>query len=175
MSKQSEHKNDQPKTLTGNEAISKLRDLIKEIDFCMLTTVDEDGTLRSRPMSTQDAEFDGDLWFLTSDASGKAGEIQREHQVNLSYADIGKQTYVSVSGVGTIVHDRAKIEEYWNPFYNAYFPEGKDSPDLALLKVHVNKAEYWESDGKIASILQMAKALITGGETDLGENAKIKL
>lgn len=175
MTDQKNQASQQPRTLTGREAVDKLRELIKEIDFCMLTTVDEDGSLRSRPMSTQDAEFDGDLWFLTSDEGGKAAEVQREHQVNVSYADIGKQTYVSVSGIATILHDRAKIEEFWNPFYKAYFPEGKDSRDLALLKVSVHKAEYWESDGKVASLLQMAKALITGGETDLGDNAKIDL
>lgn len=160
---------------TRTDAIEKLRSLIKDIDFCMLTTVDEDGTLRSRPMSTQDAEFDGDLWFFTSDATPKAREVQRERQVNVSYADIGKQVYVSVSGTATLVHDRARMEQYWNPALKIWFPDGLETPDLALMKVNVSKAEYWESDGKVATILEMAKALITGDEAEMGENKKLTL
>lgn len=165
----------QGQTTGRADAIEKLRELIKDIDFCMFTTVDEDGTLRSRPMSTQDAEFDGDLWFFTSDATPKAQEVQRERQVNVSYADTGKHVYVSVSGTATLVHDRAKMEQYWNPALKIWFPEGLETPDLALIKVSVSKAEYWESDGKVATLLEMAKALITGSEAEMGENKKLTL
>lgn len=166
---------DDRKVFTHTEAIEKLRDLIKDIDFCMLTTVDEDGTLRSRPMSTQDAEFDGDLWFFTYDSSPKAQEVRHERQVNVSYADIGAQTYISVSGTATLVRDRAKMEQYWSPEYKAYFPDGLETPDLALMKVHVQKAEYWESDGRVATLLQIAKAALTGTEFEGGDNQKLTL
>jgi general stress protein 26 len=166
---------DDRKLFTRTEAIEKLRDLIKDIDFCMLTTVDEDGTLRSRPMSTQDAEFDGDLWFFTYDPSPKAQEVRNERQVNVSYADIGAHTYVSVSGTATLVHDRAKMEQYWHPAHKIYFPDGLETPGLALLKVEVSKAEYWESDGKVATLLEMAKSVVTGSEFEGGDNQKLTL
>ncbi len=50
----------------------------------MLTTIDTDGVLRSRPMSTQKTEIDGDLWFFTSDKTHKTEEIERENRVNVN-------------------------------------------------------------------------------------------
>ena len=157
------------------ESIQKLNDLIDEIGFAMLTTIDE-GVLRSRPMQTQDFEFDGDLWFFTSSKTHKAEEIEKDSRVNVSYASPATNTYVSVSGTAQIVKDKAKIDEYWNDILRAWFPEGKDSPDLVLLKVAVEQAEYWDSPS--SSIMQIAgfvKALATGERADGGENRKINL
>jgi general stress protein 26 len=163
-------------TLNYQESIEKLRDLIKDIDFAMLTTVDDnDGTLRSRPMSTQDVEFDGQLWFFIYDDSAKVDEIQQQRQVNVSYADPANQTYISVSGTADVVHDRAKMQQFWKPELKIYFPDGLETPNIALLRVDVQKAEYWQSDGKVASILQIAKALVTGSEYEGGKNEKINL
>jgi general stress protein 26 len=160
---------------TRRENIEKLRELIKDIDIAMLTTVDEDGTLRSRPMGTQDAEFDGDLWFITSVDGGKVEEIRQERQVNVSYADTRGHRYVSVSGTATVIDDRAKVEEFWQPIYKAYFPEGKDDPKLRVMKISVLKAEYWDSPGGIIpTIIGFAQAL-AGQEADLGENKKLNL
>jgi general stress protein 26 len=159
---------------TNQEAIKKLRELINDIDIAMLTTVDEDGTLRSRPMGTQKAEFDGDLWFLTRVDTAKVDEIQRESQVNVSYAKPDKNRFVSVSGTAVLIHDKAKIDEFWDPIYKAFFPEGKDDPRLRLLKVNVQKAEYWTADNFIATAIGFAKAL-AGQESDLGENEKLSL
>ena len=159
---------------TNQEAITKLRELINDIDIAMLTTVDDDGTLRSRPMGTQKAEFDGDLWFLTRVDTAKVDEIQRESQVNVSYAKPDKNRYVSVSGTAVLVSDKAKIDEFWDPIYKAFFPEGKDDPRLRLLKVHVQKAEFWTTDNLIATVIGFAKAL-AGQESDIGENEKLQL
>lgn len=159
---------------THQERIEILRELIKDIDFCMLTTVNEDGRLLSRPMSTQQVEFDGDLWFITSVDTGKAGDIQRESQVNVSYAKPDKHRFVSVSGAAVIVNDRAKINDLWSPVYKAYFPNGKDDPNLRLIKVRVDQAEYWDSKGLIPTIIAFAQAM-TGKEAEIAENEKIKL
>ncbi len=155
------------------ESIEKLGILIKEIDFCMLTTMDE-GFLRSRPMSTQKFEFDGDLWFFTSDQTHKIEEIERDNRVNVSYADPAESRYVSVSGVAEIVKDKAKIEELWNPILKAWFPKGLDDPALCLLKVAVEKAEYWESpSGTLVQVAGFVKAIVTGKEAQWGDNEKI--
>jgi general stress protein 26 len=162
--------------MTRPEAISKLGELIKEIDFAMFTTVDQDGTLRSRPMSTQQVEFDGDLWFFTGASTDKVDEIQHDQQVNLAYADPKNQRYVSVSGSARLVRDQAKIKELWNPAYKAWFPKGLEDPDLALLQVSVSKAEYWDSPSStVAHIIGFAKAIATGQSYQGGENEKINL
>lgn len=160
----------------NNEDIKKLRELIKDIRFAMLTTAEEDGTLRSRPMATQQTEFDGDLWFFTSADTAKVDEIKQDRHVNVSYADPEKQKYVSVSGKAELVRDREKIEELWNPILKAWFPEGLDDPNLALLKVNVEQAEYWNSPSSaVVRLVGFAKALVTGEPYAAGENAKINL
>src|SRR5690349_5444959 len=157
--------------------IEKIRDLIKGIRFAMLTTVDTDGSLRSRPMATQEAEFDGELWFFTGASSPKVDEVERDHRVNVSYAAPDDNTYVSVSGTARMVRDKAKAKELWNPALKAWFPEGLDDPDLALLRVRVEKAEYWDSpSSKMVQLYGLAKAMLTGKRADdIGENEKIDL
>jgi general stress protein 26 len=160
----------------GAEAREKLVSLIRDIHIAMLTTVDSDGSrdiLRSRPMGTIEAEFDGDIWFFTSDQSGKVDDIAREHSVNVAYSS--GEAWVSVSGTASLVHDRAKMEALWNPVLKAWFPDGLDTPDIALLRVRVHEAEYWESHGKVAQAVGLLKALVTGQESDAGENAKLML
>lgn len=157
------------------EAVKKLNDLIEGIEVAMLTTNDG-GTLRSRPMQTQDFEFDGDLWFFTSSETHKTEELERDNRVNVSYAAPDDNTYVSVSGRGSIVKDKAKIDEYWSDIYKAWFPEGKDSPDLVLLKISVEQAEYWDSSSSaIVQVAGFLKALVTGTRAEGGENEKIDL
>ncbi|MBC7929680.1 MAG: pyridoxamine 5'-phosphate oxidase family protein [Rubrivivax sp.] len=159
-----------------DEQIKKLAEMVKEIDFAMLTTVEPDGTLRSRPMSTQKIEFDGDLWFFTNASTPKVDDIGHEQNVNVSYARPEEQQYVSVSGKAQLVRDRAKIEELWNPAYKAWFPEGLDDPDLALLKVVAEKAEYWDGNSSVvAHLVGLVKAVATGTAYHGGENEKLDL
>lgn len=156
--------------------IKKLGELIKGIRFAMLTTVDDDGTLRSRPMATQQIEFDGDLWFFTQASSPKVAEVDREHQVNLNYSDSSKQTYVSVSGIATLVRDRKKFEELWNPVYKTFFPKGLEDPELALLRVSVEKAEYWDQPhNPVVRAFAFAKAYATKNAEKLGDHEKLNL
>ena len=158
------------------DAIKTLGALIKDIKFAMLTTVEDDGSLRSRPMATQQAEFDGDLWFFTGASSAKVGEVQRDRQVNVSYADTDGQRYVSVSGTAQLVRDRAKIKELWNPIFKAWFPDGLDDPDLALLKVAVERAEFWDSpSSKVVQLYGFVKAVATGKRPsdEIGDNEKL--
>jgi general stress protein 26 len=160
---------------TREESINKLKELIEEIDFAMLTTLSGD-KLHSRPMSTQQVEFDGDLWFFTSDQTHKVEEIERDNRVNIAYSKPESNTYISVSGRASLVKDRAKIEELWNPIHKPWFPKGLDDPHLALLKITVEEAEYWDSSSStLVQIAGFIKALATGQEADGGDHGKIKL
>lgn len=162
--------------LSGQEAVEKLREMIKDIDFTMFTTEMLDGRLRSRPMSTQKEVFDGkSLWFFTHADDPKVDEIQDDADVCLGYSDNKKMRYVSVTGKGYLVRDQAKIDELWNPMYEAWFPKGKDDPNTALIRVDVEEAEYWESPGMIRFALSFVKSLVTDTELDAGENMKIDL
>jgi len=159
-----------------SERIKKLSEMIKDIEIAMLTTAEPDGTLRSRPMATQKFEFDGDLWFFTRASSPKVDEIEQEHRVNVSYAAPDKQRYVSVSGRARLVRDKSKIKELWSPVLKAWFPKGLDDPDLALLKVSVEQAEYWDSPSStVAHLVGFVKAVATGTTYQPGENEKLNL
>lgn len=162
--------------LSRQEQIEKLGEMIKDIDFSMLTTALPDGTLRSRPMSTQNKNFDGTLWFFTRADSGKVHEIEDDQHVNISYADTSSQTYISVSGKAKLNRDRAKIEELWSAPLKAWFPDGKDDPQLALLEVKVESAEYWDSSSSaMAHLFGFVKSTVTGQSYEPGENEKIEL
>lgn len=164
-------------TQTRENDLEKLRELVKDIDFCMLTTVDEGGDLHSRPMSSNgDIDEDGDLWFFTSASSHKVSEIEKLPKVNVSFADPDNQRYISVSGTAQLVRDRAKIDELWRPEFKIWFPEGKDDPEVALLRVNLEKAEYWDSPSStIGYALSFVSSLVTGKQPDLSENRKVNL
>lgn len=165
------------KAMTQDDKLSKLREIVKAVDICMLTTVDERGELHSRPMSNnRDVEFDGDLWFFTYGSSHKVDEVGRVPNVNASFADVDGQLYASLTGQAEVVRDRAKIEELWKPELRAWFPDGVETPDIALLKVTVERAEYWDgSQSLVAHAVSFVSSLVTGKSAQLGENEKIEL
>lgn len=146
-----------------DQNVARLASLIKDFKVAMLTTIEPGGQLRSRPMATQKTEFDGQLWFFTELDSAKVDEIDREQQVGVSYANPDQQIYVSVSGTARVVRDRARIEELWSPLYKAFFPKGLDDPNIALLRVDAEQAEYWDSpSGKLVQLAGFVKAIATG-------------
>ncbi len=153
----------------------KLWEKIKDVRVAMMTTLEEDGGLRSRPMYTQQVDFDGELWFFTADDSSKVEEISREHQVNLNYAEPKSSLYVSVSGVAELVKDHSKIEELWSPMLKAWFKGGLDDPHLALLRVRVTEAEYWDdTSNKMSQLVGMVKAALGGKSYESDEHGVIK-
>lgn len=165
------------KELTQEEKVKKLIEIVKAVDICMLTTTDEQGNLHSRPMSNnRDIEYNGDLWFFTYGASHKVDEVGRVPQVNASFADTDEQQYASLTGKAEVVRDRSKIEELWKPQLKAWFPEGIDTPDIALLKVRVERAEYWDgSQSIVAHAVSLVSSLVKGKPAQLGENEKLEL
>ncbi|RZA23780.1 MAG: general stress protein [Proteobacteria bacterium] len=146
------------------EGVLHLMELIDEIQTAMLTTIDRDGTLRSRPMITQKSHGDGTLWFFSLDHFGKADELNRDPRVNVTYSMPDKKQFISISGLAELVHDETKKKELWDPELKAWFPEGVDDRHLALLKVYIQKAEYWDvPSNRLVEMLSFTKAVLTGG------------
>jgi general stress protein 26 len=162
---------------TRNADFQKLREMIKDIDFCMLTTLDENSDLHSRPMSLNgEADQEGNLWFFTQGHSHKVSEINKTPKCNVSFAKPDDHRYVSITGKASLVTDKAKIEELWQPTLKAWFPKGTEEPDIALLRVSIEKAEYWDSpNGAVAQVIGFVKAIVTGEQADWGENKKLEL
>lgn len=157
-----------------NATLDKVAEMVGEAKFAMLTTMEKDGTLRSRPMATMELDGGGNLWFFTSRSSPKVEETDQHRQVNLCYVRSEKQDYLSVSGVAQLIDDKEKMKALWTPWIKPWFPQGLDDPDLALLKVRIGEAEYWDApDSAISRTYGLVKALATGNTDALGENRKI--
>jgi general stress protein 26 len=159
---------------TREEAIKTIGGIIKGVKFAMMTFVTDEGHLHSQPMTTQDAEFGGDVWFIGSKTSDLVSSLRSRPQVNLGYSEQSKG-WVSIDGQAQLITDQAKLDELWSDLYKAYFPEGKTDPDIQLIKVEADGAHYWESNGRLSSMFQMAKAALTGTQPDHGESATVKL
>jgi general stress protein 26 len=143
--------------------------------FAMLTTLDVDGSLTARPMTLSQKEFDGTLWFFTSMKSPVADAVAANPDVGVQFVDTHKDFYVSLSGEAVLERDRVRIDGLWSPLMKAYFPLGKDDPDLVLVRVDVYKAEYWDvKESKPVQLFKMARAIAKGERADdLGEHATI--
>jgi general stress protein 26 len=141
---------DRMKEETREDNIRRLGSLLEGFEVAMLTTLQtRDGSLHSRPMMTQEMPFDGTLNFLTKFSTDKIDEIRAGSQVNLTYVSPSIGRYISISGAAYILRDRIRIEAMWSEIYRAWFPQGIDEPDLALLRVDVIEAEIWDAASRI--------------------------
>src|SRR5690606_18318925 len=150
------------------DAIEKGRDVIKGIDIAMLTSLTKDGIV-SRPMKTQEVEFDGDLWFLTMKDTEKYDELKQHPQVNVTYAG---QSYVSIRGTAELINDRGKIKEFWNVAYEKLLDTTSDDPNLILIKVKAETAEYWDMGNKLKLMKQIINKL-TGNKAETSDTNEI--
>ena len=132
---------------TSQKGFDKLISMIGALEVGMLTTANADGVLRSRPMATQKTT-DGKLYFFTSKTSLKVEGAGADASVNVSYADPGNQTYVSVSGRARISRGKNKIREIWTESARRWFPQGPDDERLAVLEVDITKADFWDIDAQ---------------------------
>lgn len=160
-----------------SEQLNTIVSKIEHVRFGMFTTSDDTRTLTSRPLTQQQVDTNGQMWFIVSDEAAYTRDLLNNPQVNVSFAEPSDSLYVSVCGRAELVRDRAKTEELWNPMVKAWFPGGLDDPHLALIKVTIQSAEYWDSDAsKMRQFFEMAKAAFTGDKPkDLGEHGKVEL
>jgi general stress protein 26 len=160
-------------TQIANHDTEKVWELSEKIDFCMLVTR-HGGAMRSRPMSTHVDRAANAFLFLTSVDDYKDDEIAKDPSVNLAFADNKGMRYLSVSGNASILNNREKIKELWSVPAEAWWDSPED-PSIRILKVLPDSAEYWESPGKIVSMIKMAAAAVSDSKPNLGDNVKVTM
>lgn len=164
---------------TNDSPHATLWKLIKDIRFGMLTHRAASGMLHAHPLTTQNREIDehSQLFFFISRQSELYTRLRADSQVNVTYADPGQDSYVSLSGAAGFIEDPAKKEALWSPAAKAWFPGGVTDPNLVLLAVHIGHAEYWDvTDSKMVQLFKMAKAAVTGTPpSHLGEHQELTL
>lgn len=153
--------------------------LLKDIKFGMFTSRHGNGHLHARPMTVQNKDIgaDSSLWFFMSRSNDAVADLAQDPSVNVSFADPSDDSYVSITGDASVVEDMAKKEQLFSPIAKAWFPGGAADPDLALVRVAIVHAGYWDIEkSKIVQLYDMAKAAVTGKPpTELGEHAEIRM
>jgi general stress protein 26 len=154
-------------------ALAELARLIDGIPVAMVTTIADDGLLGCRPMLLERLEPDGSLTFLTHLSSQKVHEVVRDARANVAFVSDKGDRYVSVSGVAAATHDTARMQMLWNPTYRAWFPQGPDDPDSAILTIEIERIEYWDvPTSRVVRLWCAVKAMATGQVVEAGEHQR---
>jgi general stress protein 26 len=162
-------------SVSRTEALETIGRIIGKVKIGMLTTVAADGHMHSRPMDTHDQEYDGDLWFFSEASSRKVDEVRANSRVNVTYAS--GNSYVSLAGTASLVTDVAKKRALWKDDLKAWFENGPEDPNVLLIHVRGESAEYWEGPpgGKIGSAVAAITVMLTGNEEAFGTNERVDL
>ncbi len=164
------------KNLYDNDAIEKIKGLVKSADICLFTTDLSTVPLVTRPMSTQHVDDEGALWFLSERSSDKNRDIEKDKRVQLFYFNKSNSEYLSIYGNAEISTDKDKIKELWTPIAKAWFTEGVDDPGISIIKVKTIEAYYWDTkNNKMVAMLKILAGSIIGKTMDDGIEGKIKM
>jgi len=162
--------------LSAQDAIDKLKELIKSESICFFCTQLTKQPITTRPMSTQKVDDHGNIWFMSSIKSNKNTEIGQDNMVQLFYSNPSSYEFLSVLGNATITTDREKIYEMWTPFAKAWFKDGKEDTNISLIKVTPQSAYYWDTkNNKMISMIQMFASMLTGSAPDGGVEGTLKV
>ncbi len=161
--------------LSQAEAVKKIDEIVTAARTCMFCTDLSNQPFHTRPMAIQEVDDSGNLWFISSARSNKNFEILEDNRVQLLFADASSSRYLSVYGVATIYKDKEHIDAVWSPVAKAWFEEGKDDPDVTVIRVMPSQAYYWDTkDGKIVTLLKIAASAVTGMEKDGGVEGNLR-
>lgn len=164
-------------TLTQQKGIQQLKELISEIEICLFCT-NLKGNMGStcRPMEAQKVCDRGNIWFFSDIASDKTKEIEKDKNVQLFYSHPGKNSYLVVNGEAEIITDKKQIEDLWSPTVKVWFKEGKEAPNISIIKVVPSSAYYWDTKGnKMVNFFKMILSVVSETELDIRIKGEIKL
>lgn len=149
------------KDLAATDAVKKMREIAKDANICMFVTDLSNRPLSGRPMATQEVDDAGSIWFMSHRDSDKNHHIENDDHVQLFYSHTNNYEYLSVFGRAEIVHDQRKIEELWTQMAKTWFKEGKDDPNISLIKVTPEDAYYWDTkNNKMVSLIKFAMGAV---------------
>ncbi len=165
------------KNMYHQEAIAKLKTIIDDIDVGCICTFNNDSPYpHVVPMSRQEVDEAGNIWYICSAESETHQNLQKDNKISLSYADPKNYTFLSINGTATLSRDQERIDRYWNKMMEAWFEKGKEDPNIRLLMVSPQEAHYWDSgSNKIATLFSLLKNAITGSKEDIGREGDLNL
>jgi len=121
-----------------------------------LTGVEEG---HSQPMTAQFEEDhdEGPIWFFTAKDTDLVRAMGEGHRAVAHFASKGHDLFASLHGELVLDNDRATIDRLWNRFVAAWFPGGKDDPNLTLIRLEPERAQVWLNENNLVAV---AKILI---------------
>lgn len=163
--------------LHNEKAIGKLKTMVDNIDIGMLcTSMKDDDYVHAVPMSRQEVDESGNIWFLFSSESESHRHLMQNEKVSLLYADIGSYNFLSLNGVGEISRDRSRVEKYWNKMVEGWFEKGVEDPRIRLLKVVPSEAHYWDNKtNKLVTFFKVVASAVSGEKLDIGREGDLNL
>jgi len=163
--------------LSGDAATDKVRSLLKFFRSTMMITA-ANGYPHSRPMGVQGKadEFEGTLWFFTDRDCRKVSEIKKDPSVSLMFQSDSDSAYMHLFGRASMVDDKAKMKELYNPLLKTWFPKGLDDPRMTLIRFDADHGDFWDSPGGMLQVLAaFTKSIVTGQRGQGGEMGDVKL
>lgn len=123
------------------------------------------------PMSHYTDRKVGVLWFITAKDTDLARSVAPGPQDAMHVvSDGGQGLYARIHGTLSLSDNRAKLDELWNAVASSWFEDGKQDPDVQLLRLDLTEAEVWATGGSMAFLYQIAKSKITGDKPDMGDH-----
>lgn len=163
--------------LHSQEASEKLKEMVDKIDIGMMCTFPSGSDYpHAVPMSRQEVDQEGNIWFLFSSESETHRNLLINSKLSLLYAHVGDYNFLSVNGTAEISRDQEKIDQYWNKMIEAWFEKGKEDPRIRVLKVIPIEAHYWDNkSNKLVTLLKVAASAVSGQQLDIGREGKLSL
>ncbi|MEG1020786.1 MAG: pyridoxamine 5'-phosphate oxidase family protein [Myroides sp.] len=163
--------------LNNTEAIEKLKKMVDSIDIGMLSTFTKGTNYpHSIPMSRQEVDYQGNIWFLFSAESDTYQHLQQNKEVSLTFADVKSYEFLSINGTGEVSRDAARIDKYWNDMIAAWFEKGKEDPNIRILKIIPAEAHYWDNKtNKLITFFKVAASAVTGSKMDIGREGDLNI
>lgn len=163
--------------LSNREAVDKLKEMVDKTDVGILCSFVTDSDYpHAVPMSRQEVDEEGNIWFLFSAESETHRHILENNKVSLLYANVGDYSFLSINGIAEISLSPDRIDKYWNKMVEAWFEKGRENPNIRVLKVMPGEAHYWDTkSNKLVTLLKVAASAVSGQQLDVGREGKLNL
>jgi len=163
--------------LTGTDAASKIKELVEISKTCFFCTAEASADyFGTRPMSVQQVDDAGHLWFLSADDSHKNLELTANPTVKLYFQGSPHSDFLFLQGTATVSRDKEKIKELWNPIIKTWFTGGIDDPRITVIHVAPTEGYYWDTKhGMAVAGIKMLIGAAMGKTMDDSIEGKIEV
>src|SRR5690606_18598087 len=126
------------------------------------------------PMSRQEVDENGHIWFLFSSESDTHQHLQRNDKVSLLFSDISNYIFLNINGKARISQDQGRIDKYWSNMVAAWFEKGREDPRVRALQVLAEEAQYWDTkSNKVMTLLKAAASGVSGKQMHIGTQGEL--